>query len=645
MLTAVCHRCCPESRPRTSSRVYLMNPMLPRLQLLPMLLALLLAACATPATEAPSERPEVTAPETIDRPGDDPDALLREARRAQPARAASLQLQAAILLEARGELDRVAEIVSALQVDLLGATDRFRFTLLDAHMLLDEGRPKDALVALQELPDWRYVSDLSRQDQRLAAAVRARAFAANERWLSSLRELIQLTPLLDDAEQAAHRELIWSTLKRVDSPRQLAARPDVAGASELRGWLELAAIATERHPTVEAQQQAVVLWRRGWEDHPAAEQLPSPLARLPELMVTRPMQVALLLPLSGPLGSAGTAIRDGFMAAHFLALTHGGAAPSVMVIDTAGGDVTRSYLQAVDQGAELVIGPLARDAVRDLATFSPRDIPILALNATAGVDTDASLVQFGLLPEDEGAQIAERAYADGMRRALILNAQEGWAERLMATFEQRFVELGGTVVERRPFAATGQITENVAESLLIGESEARAREMRRVLAANVEFEPRRRQDLDFVMMAAEPVAARTLKPALAYHFAGDLPVYASSHMYDGSTDRRVTSDLDGIRFVDMPWRLLPSTLRSEVERAWPESHGSAAPFYAMGVDAWHLQQRLPLLADGNASFPGMTGNLRLATNGRLLRELTWAVLHNGLPVPLESMAVPLTVSR
>lgn len=622
-----------------------MNSMRLRLPLAPALLALLLAACASPGTEAPSARPEVVAPETIDRPRDDPDALLLEARRSTPERAASLQLQAALLLEAMGESDRVAEIISALDVERLGATDRYRFTLLDAHMLLDEGRPRDALVALQDLPDWRYVSDLTRQDQRLAAGVRARAFAANARWLPSLRELIQLAALIDDAEQHAHRELIWSTLMRVDVPRQLAARPEVTDEFELRGWLELAAIATERYPTLEAQQQAVVLWRRRWEEHPAAEQLPPMLARLPELMVTRPLQVALLLPLSGPLSSAGTAIRDGFMAAHFMALAHGGVAPTVTVIDTASGDVTRRYLEAVDQGAELVIGPLAREAVRDLATFSPRDIPILALNATAGVDTDASLVQFGLLPEDEGKHIAERAYADGMRRALILNAQEGWAERLMATFEQRFVALGGTVVERRPFAATGQITENVAESLLIGESEARAREMRRVLAANVEFEPRRRQDLDFVMMAAEPVSARTLKPALAYHFAGDLPVYASSHMYDGSTDRRVTSDLDGIRFVDMPWRLLPSNLRSEVERAWPEAHGSAAPLYAMGVDAWHLQQRLPLLADGASSFPGMTGNLRLTANGRLLRELTWAVLHNGLPVPLESIAAPVTVGR
>lgn len=614
-----------------------------RVCLLSLLLAVLMAGCAAPGTEAPEERPPL--PEAIEPTDDDPEALLRAARRAPPERAAALELQAALLFEHRGERDRVAEIVSALDVAALSGLDRFRFTLLDAHMLIDEGRSKEALTLLGQLPDWRYVSDLSVDDRRLAATVRARAFEAETRWLAALRELTLLDAILDGEDRADVHARIWSTLTRLEGPRRLAVRPEIASEPVLRGWLELAAIASEMHPTLEDQQQAVVLWGRRWEDHPAADRLPPPLARLPELMATRPNQVALLLPLSGPLGSAGNAIRDGFMAAHFQALARGGAAPSVIVIDTAGGNVTSRYLEAVDQGVDLVIGPLARDAVRELATFSPRDVPILALNSTAGVDTDSSLIQFGLVPEDEGAQIAERAFADGMRRALVINAQQVWAERLMATFEQRFTALGGKVVAHRPFATTGQITDNVAESLLIGESEARAREMRRVLASNLEFEPRRRQDIDFVMMAAEPIGARTLKPVLAYHFAGDLPVYASSHMYEGSSDRRVTADLDGIRFVGMPWLLEPLPLRAEVERAWPENHASAAAFHAMGIDAWHLQQRLPLLADGRSRHPGMTGRLRLEADGRLLRELTWAVLHNGLPVPLDEMAEPLPLAQ
>lgn len=608
----------------------------------PRLLALLLAVsglgligCAGPAVEPEAKAPEAVA---VDAPGnaaDDPAAVMREARRAGPDRAAVLELRAAMLYEQRGEFERVAEIVSALAVERLGVSDRHRFALLDARMLLDEGRPREAWVVLSELPDWRYMSQLNREERQLAATIRARVLAANGRWLSALREYILRGSLLAGADLDANHSRIWQTALRVENAAKTAAAPELAREPILRGWLELVTIVRHRYPGLEAQQEAVMLWRRRWEDHPAATDLPEALAQLPELIALRPSRVALLLPLSGPLASAGIALRDGFMAAHFAALASGGAAPIITVFDTADGNVTDFYAQAADQGANVVIGPLARDAVRDLVMLQAREVPVLALNSTGGMDTDASLIQFGLIPEDEGRQMAERVHADGMRRALVLNVQEAWADRVMASFETRFIELGGTIVTRQPFAAAGQITQNVAESLLIGESEARLDEMRRVLASNLEFVPRRRQDLDFVAIAVEPVAARTLKPALAYHFAGNLPVYASSHMFDGSTDRGVTADLDGIRFVDMPWRIEPTPLRNAVEGAWPQAKGNAASFYAMGADAWRLHARLPQLADGDLGFPGLTGILRLGADGRLQRELSWAVLENGFPVPLE----------
>jgi len=616
------------------------------LALILVLTGLGLAGCAGPAGEPVIEPPDSVAVGAAgDLADDDPAALLREAQRTTPDRAAALRLRAAMLYEQRGEFERVADIVSALAVELLRGNDRLRFTLLDARMLLDEGRPQAAWIALSDLPDWRYMSELNTEERLLAASIRARVLAANGRWLAALREYILRDSLLADADRSANHSMTWKTALRVENATQTAADPDLGREAILRGWLELVTIVRNRYPSLEAQQEAVMLWQRRWEDHPAAFDLPEALAQLPELIALRPSRVALLLPLSGPLASAGMALRDGFIAAHFAGMASGGATPIIMVFDTADGNVTDYYAQAAEQGADVVVGPLARDAVRELVMFQPREVPVLALNSTGGMDSDASLIQFGLIPEDEGRQMAERARADGLQRALVLNVQEAWADRVMSSFETRFIELGGTIVARRPFAATGQITQNVAESLLISESEARVAEMRRVLASNLEFEPRRRQDLDFVAIAAEPAAARALKPALAYHFAGDLPVYASSHMYDGSTDRPVTREMDGIRFLDMPWSIAPTPLRNTVEGAWSEAKGNAASFYAMGADAWHLHARLPQLADGGPGFPGLTGTLRLGADGRLQRELSWAILHDGFPVPLQNITAGLTSGR
>jgi outer membrane PBP1 activator LpoA protein len=51
-----------------------------------------------------------------------------------------------------------------------------------------------------------------------------------------------------------------------------------------------------------------------WPGHPAASRLPRDLQLLQQLIAEKPKHVALLLPVSGKLGRAGRAIRDGFFA-------------------------------------------------------------------------------------------------------------------------------------------------------------------------------------------------------------------------------------------------------------------------------------------------------------------------------------------
>jgi outer membrane PBP1 activator LpoA protein len=54
---------------------------------------------------------------------------------------------------------------------------------------------------------------------------------------------------------------------------------------------------------------------------------------------------------------------------------------------------------------------------------------------------------------------------------------------------------------------------------------------------------------DAVFLAVEPAEAARLKPALP----PDLPVYATSQISTRSPDKQ----LAGVRFIDMPWFLMP----------------------------------------------------------------------------------------
>ncbi|MDZ7827217.1 MAG: penicillin-binding protein activator [Gammaproteobacteria bacterium] len=282
----------------------------------------------------------------------------------------------------------------------------------------------------------------------------------------------------------------------------------------------------------------------------------------------------------------------------------------------------------------MIIGPLSKTAVDRLATLPEPEIPVLALNTTSEPRATPGIVQFALLPEDEGVQIARRARADGAERTLVVRLQAPWAERVQDAFSRSFAELGGEVVDRSGFSATSGVGDAVADAMLIGESRARLSEMQRILGTELEFEPRRRQDLDAVVAITDSAGGRTLKPALEYYFAGDLPVYASSHIFDGSEDVAARSPLDGVRFCDMPWRLLDLPTRQAVLDAWPEAATEQASFHALGVDAWRLHGQLEVLGEPGARFSGVTGDLEAGPQGRLHRHLQWALIRDGRPLPL-----------
>ena len=159
------------------------------------------------------------------------------------------------------------------------------------------------------------------------------------------------------------------------------------------------------------------------------------------------------------------------------------------------------------------------------------------------------------------------------------------------------------------------------ESLLaLSESEAREQNLRRLLGQPIEFEPRRRHDVDFVFLAARPNQARSIKPQLRFHRASDLRVYATSSVFSGRADPDADRDMDGIVFCDIPWLLDADTGipdRESVARALPGAAGSFARLYALGIDAYQVAPYLQWLrANPGDAFPGTTGWLSIVSRNK-----------------------------
>ena len=68
----------------------------------------------------------------------------------------------------------------------------------------------------------------------------------------------------------------------------------------------------------------------------------------------QPRQIALLLPLSGRPEAAGSAVRDGFLAAYY---DYGSTTrPRLRLYDVAARDAPSAYLQALADGSDFVVG-------------------------------------------------------------------------------------------------------------------------------------------------------------------------------------------------------------------------------------------------------------------------------------------------
>ncbi len=118
---------------------------------------------------------------------------------------------------------------------------------------------------------------------------------------------------------------------------------------------------------------------------------------------------------------------------------------------------------------------------------------------------------------------------------------------------------------------------------------------------------------------------------MVFQYAGDVPVYATSHLFTNSNDQAMYNDLSGVRFCETPW-LLNATdpLRQQVTAQWPQASGSLGRLYAMGIDAYRLAPRLTQLkALPESRIDGLSGSLAIGQGQRIERQLPWAQFVDG----------------
>jgi outer membrane PBP1 activator LpoA protein len=594
--------------------------------LLASLIASLQTACSL--VQAPDE-PTVDGRGQVER-------LVRDGRHGDAARgyadlAASLptdhdyyELQSADQWIAAGNPTEAARAFEAVSPDARAKLPILR-ALVGAELALAQG---DGTRALRELDQiavptqadeaktyWWLRGKSAFLAGRVAEGVHA--YVERERWLG------------DPAAVQASRAELYGKIRAAAEHGNPLTPPPKADPVVL-GWLALGPLSVELARNPMRASGDLNAWRQKFPQHPATDSLLAQAhTELANSSAQPDQQIALLLPLSGRAELVGAAVRDGFIAAYLE--QDSALRPSVRIYDVGTQSVASAYNKAVADGATFVVGPLTKEGVAAVAPLASGRAPVLALNFLGdSLAGGRNLYQFALAPEDEARMVADRVVTDGRLQGVAIFPDGEWGDRVSAAFSDELTRLGGTLLASQRYEAQRADYADIIKQVL------QIRPGKPIPGArNGKSEPpTHRSDASFIFIAGTAGAARQLIPQLKFHYAGDIPVYATSDAFE--PDPSANNDIDGLLFPDMPWMIgtdpVTTQIRDTVRSAWPARTARRDRLYAFGFDAYRLVAFLRGKGPGEGQdVAGVTGRLHLDEHNRIRRALEWAQIKNGSP--------------
>ena len=562
------------------------------------------------------------------------------AGRAAPEIRPIYELLAADSLLHAGHDDKAAEMLQKIDPKQLPSGLANRYHLVQAELALAAGDSERAVTLLGTI----HTTD--RAARIRAETLRARAQKAAGDKLGEARTLIRLDQLLQDEEKRLQVQLrILDLLSRLPDEE---LREKLGNDEVSRGWRELASLVRDRPNDPQGVAAPWREWQALYPRHPA---LPFLLVLYYEeqrkLAPTRVERIAVLLPASGRYAGVADAIRNGLLSAWYADSSE--QRPRITFYDSSDPEQLWPLLnQAAEEGADVAIGPLAKQGVLQLARAGELPLPVLALNrVTTDTVPPVNLYQYSLSPEDEARQAAIWAASRGLGMPGVLYPDSTRGERLFRAFETLWMTLGRAPVRAEVYRpAQNDFSEPV--ELLLNMKEAKAEHARREKEAGKKLPFKPELPVDFVFIPGSKSDLLQLRPLLMFHHGSSLPVLSLSRIWKGTLGHDESFDLGGIMLPEIPWLVEEQAdsdplSREAMARLFPREFKKYPRLIAMGMDAYALLPNLSRLSvPGQEPLAGRTGELSLDSRRVLQRRLTWVSLGQtprilGLTPPLESI--------
>ncbi|MCU5773355.1 penicillin-binding protein activator [Erwiniaceae bacterium BAC15a-03b] len=658
-----------------------------------LLAALILAACTGQAPQTPGANVEEPATKNSD-------YYLQQVQQSPDDNKADWQLLAIRALLNEGKYPQASQQLSQLPGQLSNSQQQ-ELQLLQAQSALASQDIAAAQGILGKLDPSELSSDQQSRYWQLQIGANQ-----NRPSLTLLRAYVAQEPLLQGDAHQKNIDATWQTLVQM-TPDQINSLVINADENTLQGWLDLLSVYNANRNDPDMLKAGIADWQTRYPNNPAAKTLPTALSQVQNFQPASTGKIALLLPMSGQAQVFANAIQKGFndakngvlsappqpaaaqpgnidqpvtapvdgtdpvvspsatdsdAATTDTAATPPAEAPQanapqvaaaasnaeVKVYDTSSQPLDQVLAQAQQDGATLVVGPLLKNNVEQLAN-SQTPLNVLALNEPGQIQNRPNLCYFALSPEDEARDAAHHIWEQGKRTPLLLVPRGALGDRVSVAFTGEWQKLGGGTVLKQQFGSTGDLKQGINSGAGISLSgtpvSAPQPQSQDVSVAGLNIPAPAdtvapaaassgRVDATYIVSTQNEL--QLIKPMIAMRVSSrdNVALYASSRSFQAGAGPDYRLEMEGLQFSDIP--LLTGANPALMQQAAKSFNNdySLVRLYAMGIDAWTLANHFSEVRQlPGFQLSGNTGKLSATQDCVINRKLSWSQYRQGQIVP------------
>lgn len=190
-------------------------------------------------------------------------------------------------------------------------------------------------------------------------------------------------------------------------------------------------------------------------------------------MDKEPIRVAILLPLSHSQDNARAVAKALLNSAELALFEIENINVMLMPKDTYGtpSGARRAALSALDEGADLILGPLFAESVREAGEVArDANIPMIAFSTDRTVAGDGVYL-LSFLPEQEVKRVVDFAFSEGFYSFAALIPQSAYGYRVQSAFEYSVERQGGYIPQMQSYPRVAE--EMFAPARIVAEYDRR----------------------------------------------------------------------------------------------------------------------------------------------------------------------------